>query len=134
MSICPSVRPSVCGKHDCVRTQRATDTLGSITHTLVGIENGLYRSTGSGTSHINPIGILGSWTLLYSNFKYHYQKFCSSVQRVWYLPYKSNRYIGVFSTMNVRFIPNLIFSLVCQLLITVPKIIRIGLPDPVPPI
>ena len=23
--LCLSVRPSVCGKHDCVRTQRATD-------------------------------------------------------------------------------------------------------------
>ena len=32
----------------------------SITPTLVGIENGLGRSTGSGTSHINQIGIPGS--------------------------------------------------------------------------
>ena len=62
---CLSFRPSVCGKHDCVRTQRATDlkicTYASITHTLVGIENGIYRSTGSGTSHINQAGIPGSW-------------------------------------------------------------------------
>ena len=64
-------RPSVYGKHDCVRTQKATDlkicTLAI--PTLVGIENGLYRSTGSGTSHIgqigtshiSQIGTLGSW-------------------------------------------------------------------------
>ena len=56
----PSVRPSVCGKYDCVRTQRATDLKASITHTLVGKENGLYRSTGCGTSHISQIGKLGS--------------------------------------------------------------------------
>ena len=47
--VCLSVRRSVCGKYDCVRKQIATDLkickLASITHTLVGIENGLYIIT-----------------------------------------------------------------------------------------
>ena len=63
MSVRPSVRVSACGKHDCVRTERARDlkicTYASTTHTLVGIENGLYRSTGSGAAHISQITKLG---------------------------------------------------------------------------
>ena len=51
-----SVRPSVRSNHDCVRTQRAC-----ISHRPVGIENGLYRPTGSGNSHINQTCIPGSW-------------------------------------------------------------------------
>ena len=47
---------------DYVRTQKTTDfklcKYASISHKPVGIENGLYRFTASGTSHINQIGIL----------------------------------------------------------------------------
>ena len=96
------------------------------------IKNYRHRSTGSGASHISQFG---NWVLehmdshqiwylgLYTNSKEHHQKLSSSVHRVRYLPYKSNRYTVVLSTWNVRFTPNLIFSLVCQLLITLPKII-----------
>ena len=58
----------------------------------------------------------------------------SSVHRIWYLPNKPNRYIGILDTWKVRFAPNLIFRLVYQLLITLPKIMLIGLQGPVPPI
>ena len=34
--------------------------------------------------------------------------------RVWYLPYKSNRYTGVLNTWNIRFTPNLIFKIICR--------------------
>ena len=57
-----SVLPSVRGNHDCVRTQSATNLKwASMSHSPVGIEIGLYRSTESGTSHINQTGIPGSW-------------------------------------------------------------------------
>ena len=52
------VRPSVV-------MQRAIDlqfcTQSCIIHTLVGIENGLYRSPGYGTFHKNQTSIPGSW-------------------------------------------------------------------------
>ena len=38
--LCLSVRPSVRGKQDCIRKQRATDFKIFITHTLVGIDIG----------------------------------------------------------------------------------------------
>ena len=55
MSVClsvrPSVRVSVCGKHDC--------TYASITHTLVGIGNGIYKIRGS-LSRLVDIKVLES--------------------------------------------------------------------------
>ena len=56
--LCLSVRPSVRSNHDCVRTQRAKDFKLC---KRASIENGLYRFTGAGISHINQTGILGSW-------------------------------------------------------------------------
>ena len=84
MSVCPSVRP-VCGKHDCVRPQRATDLKKNL--------------------HIGFYYPYAGW----------YWKWAISVHRIRSLPYKSNRYTGVLSTWNVRFTPNLIFRLVYQL-------------------
>ena len=65
MSVCPSVRPSIRSNHDCVRTQKAMEfklcKLTYMCHRPVGIENGLYWFTGSGTSHITQTAIPGSW-------------------------------------------------------------------------
>ena len=63
-----------------------------------------------------------------------YWKWAISVHRIWHLPYKSNRYTMHLSTWNVRFPPNLIFTLIYQLLITAPKIILIGKQGRIPPI
>ena len=93
LSVCPSIRSN----HDCVRSQRAMNS--------VCIENELYRSTGSGTSHINQTGILRSW----AHGKSDAPK--NSVAPIRYLAYKSNRYTGVLSTWHIRFTPNLIFRL-----------------------
>ena len=102
--------------------------------------------TGSGTSHTSQIGILGSWVLatfdshqiwylgLCSNYKCDYRKLSWSVNRIRYLPYKSNRYAGVLGTWNFRFTPNLIFGLVYWLLMWLPKTILIGQWDPLPSI
>ena len=49
-------------------------------------------------------------------------------------PIKIHRYTGDLSTWNVRFTPNLIFRLICQLLISLPKIIFIGPQGRTPPI
>ena len=51
-----------------------------------------------------------------------------------YLPYKLDRYTGVLSTWNGQLTPNLIFKLIYQLVITLPKIIVIGLQGRVLPI
>ena len=60
--VCLSIRIN----HDCIRTQRATNfklcKLANISYRPVGIENELYWSTGSGTSHLNQTGIPGCWT------------------------------------------------------------------------
>ena len=39
-------------------------------------------------------------------------KWIISVRRIWYLPYKPNRYTGVLGTSKVRLTPNLIFWIV----------------------
>ena len=66
------------------------------------------RSTASGTSHISKIEKLGSctheksdsyqiWYLgLYTNSKCHCRKWSWSVDRIWYLPYKSNSHLNIF--------------------------------------
>ena len=86
------------------------------------MHNGLYRSTGSDTSHINQIGILQSWAHgtsdshqiwylgLYTNSGWLYQKLSWWIHRVQYLPYKSNRFTGILSTWNVRFTPKTAFN------------------------
>ena len=55
MSACPSVVITIASE------RKELQTLQIISHRPVGIENGLYRSVGSGTSHINQTGIPESW-------------------------------------------------------------------------
>ena len=128
MCVCPSVRPSVvntiASEHKELPTWTFAHRLLLPIRWLV-LKLKKYRSTGSGTSHISQIGKLGSWAHgtsdsyqiwylgLYTNSKQHYQKLSSSVHRVRYLPYKSNRYTGVLTTWNIRFAPNLIFKILC---------------------
>ena len=70
-SVHPSACPSVRSKNDCTRTLRATyfKLCKQASIRPIGIENGLYRSTASGASHINQTGILWSWA--YEKFDWH---------------------------------------------------------------
>ena len=45
----------------CLFVGLETLRIGLFSRTLVGIENGQYRYTRSGTSHVKQIKILGSW-------------------------------------------------------------------------
>ena len=63
-----------------------------------------------------------------------YWEWAISVHRIWYLPYKQNRYTGILGTWKIRFASNFITRLVYQLLMTQPKIILIRPQGPVPPI
>ena len=57
MSVCPFVVITIASERKKLRTSNFAQRL------LLPKMNGLYRFTGSGNSHINQIGILGSWAL-----------------------------------------------------------------------
>ena len=83
--------PSVCDKQYSGERRRASllkiCTQAYVIHMQVGIENGLYRCTGSGTIHNYTSGFLGH-THVHS--LHHFWNLPVSVNRVWNLPKKIN--------------------------------------------